>query len=313
MLIEHSDPTLRKLSGSRPLLVSGQYGSGRTVYMGFNGTWRWRKVGRNAEFFKQFWNQATQYLIKGRSLEGQRRGYIEAEKSRYQLGDQVMIVARELKDENFEFYEMDEVTVRIEAAGQSNELQLQRVPERDGVYQAAYTTRSVGQHVVRLELPAGTVDQPPRIDTAFSVTQPTVETNEVALDKSLFGRSGGGLGRGLFRDRPDRRFAGADPRDHPRERTPQQAASAVGHRIGFLLLLVLLLTVEWAVPQGIQAAVRLRPATTPNDIPRSISSWHKQLFRNPTPRPASPASCGRCVNGSRCGCWSTACVGCCSV
>ncbi|MCI0359733.1 MAG: VWA domain-containing protein, partial [Planctomycetaceae bacterium] len=41
VLLEHSDPTLRSVEGSRPLLVAGRYGSGNTLYVGFNGTWRW--------------------------------------------------------------------------------------------------------------------------------------------------------------------------------------------------------------------------------------------------------------------------------
>jgi uncharacterized membrane protein len=52
-LLEHSDPALMQMAGPRPLLVSGQYGSGRTVFLAFEGTWRWREAGRNAEFFNR--------------------------------------------------------------------------------------------------------------------------------------------------------------------------------------------------------------------------------------------------------------------
>ena len=66
VLVEHSDPTLRSVEGSRPLMVAGRYGSGHTLYLGFNGTWRWRKAGRQAEFFDKFWIQAIRYLVEGR-------------------------------------------------------------------------------------------------------------------------------------------------------------------------------------------------------------------------------------------------------
>src|SRR4029450_611210 len=36
VLLEHSDPPLRSVEGSRPLMVAGRYGSGHTLYLGFN-------------------------------------------------------------------------------------------------------------------------------------------------------------------------------------------------------------------------------------------------------------------------------------
>ena len=63
VLIEHSDPTLRKKEIPRPLLVTGQFGTGRTTYLGFDGTWRWRTKGLDAEFFKRFWVQTTRCLL----------------------------------------------------------------------------------------------------------------------------------------------------------------------------------------------------------------------------------------------------------
>ena len=100
MLLEHSDPTLRSVEGSRPLLVAGRYGSGHTLYLGFNGTWRWRKAGRQAEFFDKFWIQAVRYLVEGRSLEGRRRGYVQTDRDRYEIGERITITAR-LQDAAF--------------------------------------------------------------------------------------------------------------------------------------------------------------------------------------------------------------------
>jgi hypothetical protein len=92
VLVEHSDPTLKKVVGSRPLLVSGRYGAGQVLYLGFNGTWRWRKAGRQAEFFDKFWIQAVRYLVEGRSLEGRRRGYVNGTRSISHSADQASIM-----------------------------------------------------------------------------------------------------------------------------------------------------------------------------------------------------------------------------
>ena len=53
---------------TRPLLVSGQYGGGRTIFFGFDGTWRWRPAGRNAEYFNRFWLQTVRFLVEGRAV-----------------------------------------------------------------------------------------------------------------------------------------------------------------------------------------------------------------------------------------------------
>ncbi|MED5472041.1 MAG: hypothetical protein VX577_09860 [Verrucomicrobiota bacterium] len=117
VLIEHSDPTLRRKEVARPLLVTGQYGSGRTTYLGFDGTWRWRTKGLDAEFFKRFWIQTTRYLVEGRSLSGKRRGIIETEKFRYQIGDRIKINAR-LKEQNFEWLIAEEIKGQLRLPGE---------------------------------------------------------------------------------------------------------------------------------------------------------------------------------------------------
>ncbi len=183
-LIEHSDPTLRTVDGSRPLLVTGQYGSGRSVYVGFNGTWRWRRVGHNSEFFKRFWIQSIRYLVEGRTLEGKRRGIVEADGFRYQLGDRVRLTAR-LKDSSYRPLEVSSVSATLRVAGRTGEpLTLTQVADQPGCYETLLTARATGQHLVHIELGEAT-SNPPRIETSFSVSLPSVEINEVWLDKAL--------------------------------------------------------------------------------------------------------------------------------
>ena len=69
VLLEHSNPAYNRVNGGRPLLVTGQYGAGRTVYFGFNSSWRWRSAGKDAEFFKTFLG-AIRTLPDSRSLSG---------------------------------------------------------------------------------------------------------------------------------------------------------------------------------------------------------------------------------------------------
>jgi von Willebrand factor type A domain len=184
VLVEHSDPTLRSTFGSRPLLVAGRYGSGHTLYLGLNGTWRWRKAGRQAEFFDKFWIQAIRYLVEGRSLEGRRRGYVETDRDRYEIGDSVTITAR-LQDTAYNPLVLPKVDAALSIGSDLPEtLPLTPLPNQPGGYAATLIAKRTGIHTVRVTLPASESDSGV-IDTPFTVELPSAETNQVWLNKPL--------------------------------------------------------------------------------------------------------------------------------
>jgi hypothetical protein len=184
VLLEHSDPTLRSVEGSRPLLVAGRYGSGHTLYLGFNGTWRWRRAGRQAEFFDKFWIQAVRYLVEGRSLEGRRRGYVQAERDRYEIGEKVTISAR-LQDATFSPLTEPKIDAAVQIGSDTPEMvRLLKVENQPGVYEASLTARKTGLHKVRISIPASE-SEGGVIETTYNVDLPSVETNQVWLNKPL--------------------------------------------------------------------------------------------------------------------------------
>jgi hypothetical protein len=183
MLIEHSDPTLRSVEGSRPLIVAGRYGSGHTLYLGFNGTWRWRKAGRQAEFFDKFWIQAIRYLVEGRSLEGRRRGYVQTDRDRYEIGERVTISAR-LQDTSYNPLTLPKVDATLAAGGTTENVPLLPVASQPGAYEATLIAKRVGVHTLRIPLPASGAESE-QIETPFTVELPSIETNQVWLNKPL--------------------------------------------------------------------------------------------------------------------------------
>jgi hypothetical protein len=184
VLVEHGDPTLRSVEGSRPLMVAGRYGSGHTLYLGFSGTWRWRKAGRQAEFFDKFWIQAIRYLVEGRSLEGRRRGYLQTDRDRYEIGDRITVTAR-LQDAAYNPLVVPKVDATLAIAGESSDtVPLLPVANQPGGYQATLTARRTGVHTVRIALPASDAEGG-AIETPFTVELPSVETNQVWLNKPL--------------------------------------------------------------------------------------------------------------------------------
>jgi len=184
VLLEHSDPTLRSVEGSRPLLVAGRYGSGHTLYLGFNGTWRWRRAGRQAEFFDKFWIQAVRYLVEGRSLEGRRRGYVQTDRDRYEIGDKVTITAR-LQDPTFSPLVAPKVDTSIQIGSDTPEtVPLLPVANQPGNFEASVTAKKTGLHKVRLGIAASEAEGGV-IATDFNVDLPSVETNQLWLNKPL--------------------------------------------------------------------------------------------------------------------------------
>ena len=92
VLIERGDQI--SADGNQPLLVSGRYGAGSVLFFGFQGTWKWRPLGLQAQYFDRFWVQVVRFLVETRSLQGSRRGFLDREKSEYELGQRVTLVAR---------------------------------------------------------------------------------------------------------------------------------------------------------------------------------------------------------------------------
>lgn len=245
VLLEHSDPTLRQMEGPRPLLVTGQYGSGRTIYMGFCGTWRWRKVGRNAEFFNRFWLQTTRYLVEGRSLEGKRRGTVETDRTRYEIGQRVMVTAR-LKDPALAPLDRSEVkaTLRV-AGGEPMGVTLRQVHNQPGRFEATVIAAQTGRHVLALDFsddPSATAT----VETTFSVSAPRVESFQTWLDKPLLVELAEASGGRYFDVAQLDQLPAAVP-DRRRTLDAQGKPIFLWDTSRVLLLLVGLLTVEWAV------------------------------------------------------------------
>jgi|MDTC01.1.fsa_nt_gb hypothetical protein len=245
VLIEHSDPSLRSNDIARPLLVTGNYGSGRTTYLGFDGTWRWRTPGLDGEFFKRFWVQTTRYLIEGRTLAGKRRGMIETSRFRYEVGDRIRITAR-LKQLNYEPMEDEEVTGLVEVPGQEPSLvTFKLVPNTLGLYETTITAANQGLHTVTINLPGEGAEQV-ALDASFSVILPIRETQATWLDKARLTEVATSSGGRYFELSEIDQLLDAIPDRIRRLETPS-APIPIWDTLRVLLLLAILLTLEWVL------------------------------------------------------------------
>ncbi len=182
VLAEHSNPRLRTRDGQRPLLVAGQYGPGRTVYMGFNGTWRWRKLGEN--FFDRYWVQAVRYLAEGRLLGEKKRGRISIDRDVYGIGSRVQVSAK-LYDENFDPLGAEVVGAALSGPeGGEQTFELRAVPGQAGDFEGTVVATRVGLNEIVIHL-AGGGEGPVRVSRQLTVEVPRVEFSDPRLNKPL--------------------------------------------------------------------------------------------------------------------------------
>jgi hypothetical protein len=245
VLVEHSDPTLRSLEGSRPLLVAGRYGSGNTLYLGFNGTWRWRRAGRQAEFFDKFWIQTIRYLVEGRSLEGRRRGYLETDRDSYEVGQRITLTAR-LQDASYSPLVVPKIDATLQASGESSEtIPLLPIASQPGSYQATLLARQTGVHSARIPLPGGDADSG-QIEASFTVELPSVETNQVWLNRPLLMELASLSGGRYFEVNQLDELAAAIP-DHTETIESRSQPRPLWDIRGMLVAIVGLLCAEWLI------------------------------------------------------------------
>jgi len=189
VLLEHSTALLSGAGEPRPLMVAGRYGSANTLFMGFPGAWRWRSVGQGAEYFDRFWIRVVRFLYDSRKRAGERRGRLEPEKDRYEIGERVRLIA-ELADEQSDQFNSAELEASVEVDGVVvRRLVMRPVTDQPGRYQATMPAGRAGVHTATLELPPPAIeaeDQPTKpIEATFTVVLPTLETNQVWQNRPL--------------------------------------------------------------------------------------------------------------------------------
>lgn len=244
-LLEHSDPTLRTANIERPLLVTGKYGAGRTVYIGFEGTWLWRQTGREGEFFKRFWIQTVRYLVEGRSLGGKRRGVIEADKPKYQIGDRVLLTAK-LQTQDFQPVVADEIPAQLTTPGaETAEEVLFKVADGEdaGTYQVTLPASMPGSHSIKITLP-GDESGPAEVTTDYTVTLPLRETLQTFLDRPALVNLANSTGGAYFDVNEAAALLEAVP-DRTRKLEIQSSPKPLWDTQRMLILFVALLALEW--------------------------------------------------------------------
>jgi uncharacterized membrane protein len=181
VLLERGDQVNE--SGNQPLLVAGRFGAGSVLYMGFHGSFRWRMVGVQAQYYDRFWIQVVRFLVETRSLQGSRRGFVDLEKTEFELGDRITVMGRAL-DDQFQPLTTPEIVAVIQSAdGRIQKIPLQLIPQQEGRYEGSFVAQRTGTYLASLEL--GSAEEKVIDPIPFRIVTPSAETESFWLNEKL--------------------------------------------------------------------------------------------------------------------------------
>ena len=249
VLLERGDQ--QNVEGNTPLMVAGRFGAGSVLYLGFQDTFLWRRLGLQAQYFDRFWIQVIRYLVETRSLQGSRRGFLDSDKSEYELGDRVTLVGRVL-NQQFQPSDEPEMEAIISTAdGRKRTVALRLLPQQKGSYEGSFVAQRLGNYTATIDLGVESERESLVEPVSFRVVTPSAESGSFWLNESLMNSIASQSGGKAFRLDQLADLAAELPTVVTRAEfnSPPKPLWDVNQYVRFaaFLLPVILLTTEWAL------------------------------------------------------------------
>jgi hypothetical protein len=183
----------------QPLIVIRQYGRGEVVYLGFNETWRLRRM-HGEELYRRFWSGVMSRLALDHALGANKRFVVETDRPRYQI-DQTVTLSVKADDAQYRPLSESQVPggklngqwVLPAAEGQKAAVQpLSLTQVQPGLFRTHFAVAAPGEHRVRVIDP---MTQKPSDDVTFTVFSTSIERQSpirnADLQKTIATESGG--------------------------------------------------------------------------------------------------------------------------
>ena len=183
VLLRHPVASIAGGGDRDPLLVTGYFPSGRTLFLAVEATNRWRfRFGYR--YYEAFWRNALRWLALGRMRSGDRRFELESLRTEYDISDRVTLEARVL-DEDYRPSEAPAQKVILRTPdGEETYLVLAGVEGRPGLYRGTYQPERPGRYVSLVESETGGE----RVRAEFEVLLPSRENADPSPDPLLMER-----------------------------------------------------------------------------------------------------------------------------
>jgi hypothetical protein len=194
VLARHADPRMRNEHGQHVLLATQLVGPGRTFFVGFDSSYRWRFV--DDQLFDGFWARVIDRAGRNKQLGGRYPYTLSTDRTDYRPGSQVTLTARfeNLADKDAG---LDQLHGELEVADQPP-MPLTLTPKKgdNGAFDTTFTVTRPGPHFVRVWAGEGDVKGIARAATLqFPVDLPNLEFDRPTLDLATLqsvARAGGG-------------------------------------------------------------------------------------------------------------------------
>ncbi len=181
VLMRHGHPRMRNSFGGHILAAVQYVGAGRTAFLGFDSTWRWRR--RDVDLFNHFWVQMVRYLAEGKLLGGTKRGMLLTESDEFALGEAVTVTAR-LLDRQYRPLPRDRVLADYEVEAQRGEFELAARRDRPGWFEGRFVPDRTGSYRISLKMPHPSAGDPMEIVREIRVTRPNIEILRPQMDRA---------------------------------------------------------------------------------------------------------------------------------
>jgi hypothetical protein len=186
VLARHGDPRMRNQFGRHALMATQLYGPGRTVFIGFDSTYRWRYL--HEEYFDGFWARLIDRVGRSKVLGGRYPFTLAADKAAYRAGDRVTIRAEILPT-------ADEASAISELRGEADSgreasvpLEFEPRPDDSSVLEASFVANEAGAYTARVTPTAMTGELESGLRPAtltFRVEPPQAERDNPTLNRPL--------------------------------------------------------------------------------------------------------------------------------
>jgi hypothetical protein len=182
VLARHGDPRMQNQYGRHVLMASQLYGPGRTVFIGFDSTYRWRYLSE--DYFDGFWARLIDRVGRNKALGGRFPFQVHLGKSAYRVGEQVSVGVR--FTEAAAVAEASGLSAEMEVEGQAPEpLRFERSADDPALLTASFPAEKAGAYSLRI-VPATAADSSASVSTTtFRVEPPRREIDEPSLNRSL--------------------------------------------------------------------------------------------------------------------------------
>jgi hypothetical protein len=245
VLAQHGDQRMRNQFGRHVLMALQRYGPGRTVFIGFDATYRWRYL--HEQYFDGFWARLIDRVGRAKVLGGRYPFTLATDKSVYRTGDRVQLRVQ-LAGAQEEVSSLGTLQCEVEVpGGEPASYDLEPHPEQPGLLETSFTVEKGGAYVIRvssaLQLERDASVRP--ATHTFRVEPPRQETDKPGTNRPLMedvARAAGG-----------RVFTPADAYEIPAAFPIKEVERLIQYREElwdaplWLIAIVTLLTVEWVL------------------------------------------------------------------